>query len=252
MKILTDAELPPNTTVELRVEGDEHMDIFLTDEKEQEQEVNNSSSSQSPLETTDSFTSSSTEDETSSSDNETIASSSSKAKATIASTSSKAKATIASTSSEAKETIASSSSEAKETIASSSSKAKETIASSSSKAKTPKSTPKSKTNIQVSTLNRAETIEELILPARQVIIQPQPAASVQSSSKTIASSVSKKAPIEQAPITDVDECHRCLVKTRFRKCDNNECNKRTCLNCFGTKVNPSDAHFCSRKCQNNY
>ena len=39
MKILTDAELPPNTTVELRVEGDEHMDIFLTDEKEQEQEV---------------------------------------------------------------------------------------------------------------------------------------------------------------------------------------------------------------------
>ena len=244
MKILTDAELPPNTTVELRVEGDEHMDIFLTDEKEQEQEVNNSSSSQSPLETTDSFTSSSTEDETSSSDNETIASSSSKAKATIASTSSKAKATIASTSSEAKETIASSSSEAKETIASSSSKAKPKA--------TPKSTPKSKTNIQVSTLNRAETIEELILPARQVIIQPQPAASVQSSSKTIASSVSKKAPIEQAPITDVDECHRCLVKTRFRKCDNNECNKRTCLNCFGTKVNPSDAHFCSRKCQNNY
>ena len=244
MKILTDAELPPNTTVELRVEGDEHMDIFLTDEKEQEQEVNNSSSSQSPLETTDSFTSSSTEDETSSSDNETIASSSSKAKATIASTSSKAKATIASTSSEAKETIASSSSEAKETIASSSSKAKPKA--------TPKSTPKSKTNIQVSTLNRAETIEELILPARQVIIQPQPAASVQSSSKTIASSVSKKAPIEQAPITDVDECHRCLVKTRFRKCDNNECNKRTCLNFFGTKVNPSDAHFCSRKCQKNY
>ena len=236
MKILTDAELPPNTTVELRVEGDEHMDIFLTDEKEQEQEVNNSSSSQSPLETTDSFTSSSTEDETSSSDNETIASTSSKAKATIASTSSKAKATIASTSSEAKETIASSSSEAKETIASSSSKAKPKA--------TPKSTPKSKTNIQVSTLNRAETIEELILPARQVIIQPQPAASVQSSSKTIASSVSKKAPIEQAPITDVDECHRCLVKTRFRKCDNNECNKRTCLNFFGTKVNPSDAHFC--------
>ena len=233
MKILTDAELPPNTTVELRVEGDEHMDIFLTDEKEQEQEVNNSSSSQSPLETTDSFTSSSTEDETSSSDNETIASSSSKAKATIASTSSKAKATIASTSSEAKETIASSSSKAKPKA-------------------TPKSTPKSKTNIQVSTLNRAETIEELILPARQVIIQPQPAASVQSSSKTIASSVSKKAQIEQAPITDVDECHRCLVKTRFRKCDNNECNKRTCLNCFGTKVNPSDAHFCSRKCQNNY
>ena len=214
MKILTDAELPPNTTVELRVEGDEHMDIFLTDEKEQEQEVNNSSSSQSPLETTDSFTSSSTEDETSSSDNETIASSSSKAKATIASTSSKAKATIASSSSKAKPKA------------------------------TPKSTPKSKTNIQVSTLNRAETIEELILPARQVIIQPQPAASVQSSSKTIASSVSKKAPIEQAPITDVDECHRCLVKTRFRKCDNNECNKRTCLNFFGTKVNPSDAHFC--------
>ena len=118
---------------------------------------------------------------------------------------------------------------------------------------TPKSKPKAKTINKVSTLNRADTIEELILPARPVIIPPQQSSSVQSSSKTKASSVSKqkKAAIEPA-IRDVDECHRCLVKTSFRKCDNNECSNRTCLNCFGTKVNPSDAHFCSRKCQKNY
>ena len=70
-------------------------------------------------------------------------------------------------------------------------------------------------------------------------IQKSPAANKNAAASTITAVV----------ICPAGVCAKCGDKTDYRICDAIGCSKKTCLNCFGSKVTQSDEHFCSRSCQ---
>ncbi len=115
---------------------------------------------------------------------------------------------------------------------------------------------------------RASNIENLLLPPKPVVPrpatppkekQPKKAQKPPAAAKNIATSKTQKSPaatknvasstITAVVISPAGVCAKCGDKTNYRVCNAKDCSKKTCLNCFGTKVTPSDVHFCSRSCR---
>jgi hypothetical protein len=257
IKLLTDAELPLNSSVEERNEEDEHTDIFL-----------NHDADEGPASETNSSTDGSTES-VSASEQSTSDTSTSESSPSSPTTTTTTASTYITESTKTPSTTAPSTATQSTPVLKAISNI--TITRINKPKALSTSTPRVKST-SLSALDqsqRASNIENLLLPPKPVVPrpatpptkekQPKKAQKSPAAAKNTATSKTQKSPtatknVASSTITAVvicpaGVCAKCGDKTNYRVCDAKDCSIKTCLNCFGTKVKPSDVHFCSRSCQ---
>ncbi len=274
IKLLTDAELPLNSSVEERNEEDEHTDIFLNHDAFADEE---------PASETNSLTDGSTESVSASEQSTSDTSTSESSQTTTPTTTPTTTSTTASTSIKASTKLPSTktpSTTAPSTTAPSTTTQSTPVLKAISnitviRKEKPKALSTSTPRVKSTSLSaldqsqRAINIENLLLPPKPVPPppatppakekQPKKAQKSPAAAKNTAASKTQKSPaapknaaastITAAVICPAGVCAKCGDKTNYRVCDAIGCSKKTCLNCFGTKVTPSTVHFCSRSCQ---
>jgi len=256
IKLLTDAELPLNSSVEARNEEDEHTDIFL-----------NHDADEGPASETNSSTDGSTESVSASEQSTSDTSTSESSPASPTTTTTTASTYIT-------ESTKTPSTTAPPTATQSTPVLKAISNITITRINKPKALSTSTPRVKSTSLSeldqsqRASNIENLLLPPKPVVPrpatppkekQPKKAQKPPAAAKNIATSKTQKSPaatknvasstITAVVISPAGVCAKCGDKTNYRVCNAKDCSKKTCLNCFGTKVTPSDVHFCSRSCQ---
>jgi len=242
IKLLTDAELPLNSSVEERNEEDEHTDIFL-----------NHDADEGPASETNSSTDGSTESVSASEQSTSDTSTSESYPASPTTTTTTASTYITESTKTPLTTAPSTATQSTPVL-----KAISNIT--ITRINKPKALSTSTPRVKSTSLSaldqsqRASNIENLLLPPKPVVPrpatpptkekQPKKAQKPPAATKNVASST-----ITAVVISPAGVCAKCGDKTNYRVCDAKDCSKKTCLNCFGAKVTPSDLHFCSRSCQ---
>ena len=254
IKILQNAELPPNTTVESTNEGDEHNDVFVSENYNDDEESN------IDVKLTDSVGESTLSSNSNEDDDEMHNNSISKSGESSSSNDDTFESKKLSKQSKSLPiTLATPVAAANKSPAESPSfSLKSPVAKKHYKpAPTAQSTPRMKTAVAThfnAGIVRAEFIQDILLPP------PTPKDIALKVAKTTSKlkADSAKAPTRKnssknkenvsSELVSNDECIKCKG-TSFRACDKKGCVNKTCIKCFRIKITQSSIHYCHRDCQ---
>ena len=230
-KIIQDAELPPNTTVESTNEGDEHNDVFVSYNDEAEVETNPSDSiGESTLSSNASVDDGddvSNTTETSSSINTTTT-----------------PRTLTKQSKSLPIILSTPAAESSDVSPSNPPPAKKACKPTPTAASTPRVKTPAKTTFN-SGQARARIIQDIVLPAP---VQVDIASKVASATRTKVSKASKALMYNKENVIDTPACPKCKQQV-FRPCHRELCPKRICTICYKIKINTNDNIYCTRDCK---
>ena len=236
VKILQDAELPSNTTVESTNEGDEHNDVFVPYVDEANVETN----------PTDSFGESSLSSNASADDDGEGLSDTTETSSSINTTT-----TPRPLSKQSKSlpislyTPAAESSDGSPSVTLKPPPAKKACKPTPTAESTPKLKTQAKTTFSSGQV-RARVIQDINLPEP---VPVEKTSKVAPANKPKATKTSKASNVENKENTnETPACQKCK-KQVFRACYRETCTNRICIFCFKIKLNANDNIYCTRACK---